>query len=445
MMKDDELWLKKIKERLDDYSEPLPDTGWERLEEALPTSPPMSVGTKKNILFRRWAMTAAAVVLVAVSSVSLWLMQSPVMDDVRRSAEPALAGMPDALPEQSKPAVQGEQPEPVIRRVIEQGGTSHHQPLVAQRLETEGTKPGKELSGEDVGTRIADANEELLVSDGTGKVAEENVTSGQVTENAPSTQEKDNRRVYRPSGKDKLHLPSEKKSPKGEKGWAVGLSVGNTGGLVSLDNTTGNGMQSSPSTGPLFSDKLDLANVSNGILSIPEGQELVFDGGVPYLRKNTRAVRDIKHKQPISFGVSVRKSLPKNFSVETGVTYTMLASEITYEGSSEKIDQKLHYIGIPIRANWNFINNKNFAMYVSAGGAIEKCVYGKVGSEKETVKPVQLSVMGAVGAQYNISNRVGIYVEPGVSYFFDDGSAVETIRKENKTNFTLQAGIRLTY
>lgn len=84
-------------------------------------------------------------------------------------------------------------------------------------------------------------------------------------------------------------------------------------------------------------------------------------------------------------------------------------------------------------------------MYVSAGGAIEKCVYGKVGSEKETVKPVQLSVMGAVGAQYNISNRVGIYVEPGVSYFFDDGSPIETIRKENPTNFTLQAGIRLTY
>lgn len=46
---------------------------------------------------------------------------------------------------------------------------------------------------------------------------------------------------------------------------------------------------------------------------------------------------------------------------------------------------------------------------------------------------MQLSVMGAVGAQYNISNRVGIYVEPGVSYFFDDGSPIETIRKENPT------------
>lgn len=136
MMKDDELWLKKIKERLDDYSEPLPDTGWERLEKVLPASAPMSVGKKKQIMFRRWAMTAAAVVLVAVSSVSLWLLQSPVVDEVRRAAEPALATIPDVLPEQTKPDTQGEQPEPVIRRVIEQGD-SRHQTLVAQHLETE--------------------------------------------------------------------------------------------------------------------------------------------------------------------------------------------------------------------------------------------------------------------------------------------------------------------
>lgn len=69
---------------------------------------------------------------------------------------------------------------------------------------------------------------------------------------------------------------------------------------------------------------------------------------------------------------------------------------------------------------------------------MEKCVYGKIGSESETVKPLQFSVMGAVGAQYNISRRVGVYVEPGVSYFFDDGSDVQTIRKENPCNFTLQ-------
>ena len=83
--------------------------------------------------------------------------------------------------------------------------------------------------------------------------------------------------------------------------------------------------------------------------------------------------------------------------------------------------------------------------FYEAGGAMEKCVYGKIGSKNETVKPLQFSVMGAVGAQYNISSRVGIYVEPGVSYFFDDGSDIETIRKENPCNFTLQGGVRLTY
>jgi hypothetical protein len=38
-----------------------------------------------------------------------------------------------------------------------------------------------------------------------------------------------------------------------------------------------------------------------------------------------------------------------------------------------------------------------------------------------------------------------VYVEPGVSHYFDDGSKVETIRKESALNFTLQAGVRLMY
>ena len=76
---------------------------------------------------------------------------------------------------------------------------------------------------------------------------------------------------------------------------------------------------------------------------------------------------------------------------------------------------------------------------------IEKCVYGKLGSEKETVKPLQFSVSGAVGVQLNATKRIGIYMEPGVAYFFDDGSSVQTIRKENPFNFNIQAGIRFTY
>lgn len=447
MMKDDELWLKKIKERLDDYSEPLPAVGWERLEKALPTTPTMSVITKKNNLFRRWTVAAAAVLLAAVSSVSLWLQHSPMLDEVNRSAESVLAIKPDVLPEQAKPSVQGEQPEPVIRRTVERGDASERPSLVAQRLQAEEKKPNaNEKLPDEAGLHAVVPDQEIPASGDNSSMEKENMPSGKDRQEARSAQEKSERRVHRPSGKDKLHLPTEDKSSPKRKGWAVGLSVGNIGANALLDNTESNKIVNTPTnTTPLFGEKLDMADISNGIMSIPAERELVFSGGVPYLQNSTHLVRDIKHKQPVSFGLSVRKSLPRNFSVETGLTYTMLASEITYGSGSEKITQKLHYIGIPVRANWNFVNNKNFTAYISAGGTVEKCVYGKVGSEKETVKPLQLSVMGAVGAQYNVSNRVGIYIEPGVSYFFDDGSAIETIRKENPTNFTLQAGIRLTY
>ena len=66
---EDELWLKKIKDKLEDYSEPLPVAGWERLEKELSVSGAPITGPHRMIPFRRWAVAAAAVLLVAVSSV----------------------------------------------------------------------------------------------------------------------------------------------------------------------------------------------------------------------------------------------------------------------------------------------------------------------------------------------------------------------------------------
>lgn len=435
---EDELWMRKIKERLEDYSEPLPVSGWERLEKDLPVSKPSITEKRRMIPFRRWAVTAAAVLLVAVSSISLWLLQSPVGDEMRSTAMPPLAVTPDMLPEQQLPAIQTEVPEPVYhaRKKSSQRGVSGNS-LMAQQMmmAKEKTEEVQPLVAND------EATENIQTSDVPVTVAqrEKNVDTQQ-----GGNKEKRVER-YRPSSREKLQLPVKKQNTSKSRGWSVGLSVGNTGGLIS-----GNGMeagdmaQNSP-----FDDasggRIDLANMANGILNVPEGQELVFKNGMPYLLKSADQIVDIKHKQPLSFGFSVRKGLAKGFSVETGLTYTYLASDVKFERGTEKVSQKLHYLGIPLRANWNFIDKKAFTMYISAGGTMEKCVYGKIGSKEKTVKPLQFSVMGAVGAQYNVSNRVGIYLEPGVSYFFDDGSEVQTIRKENPCNFTLQAGIRLTY
>ncbi len=50
----------------------------------------------------------------------------------------------------------------------------------------------------------------------------------------------------------------------------------------------------------------------------------------------------------------------------------------------------------------------------------------------------------AGGAQFKSTEKVGIYAEPGVVYYFDEGGNVNTIRKEHPFNFNIQLGVRFT-
>lgn len=419
---EDDLWIKKIKDRLDDYSEPLPASGWERLEKDLSAYSGSSM--KKTFPVHRWIMVAAAALLLTVSSISLWLLRSSVGEEIRQTSTPAFAFMPDFLPEQTKTATQTGSSTPVYR-------------IAKNRMTMKQTEQSAILT-QQIKNSIDSKEREETVSPERNN---DPISDGQMPE---STIKEEKAERYHPSGKDKMHIQPDKKSAsrRSNKGWAVGLY---TGGL-SLNNSVNSRdyMQVHPHN-VINADRMALSFTATNVLAIPKGQSLIFKDGMPYLQHNARSIASIDHKQPLSLGISVRKELYKGFSVESGVTYTCLSSDVTFEGSLDKLKQKLHYIGIPIRANWSFVNNKHFTAYISAGGSAEKCVYGKIGSENETVEPLQLSVTGAIGAQYNVNRRIGLYVEPGISYFFDDGSMIQTIRKENPCNFTLHAGIRLTY
>lgn len=415
-MKDKEMWMDKLKEKLQDYSEPIPASGWEQLEKEL--VPPV----EKRILYpyRKWVATAAAVLLVAAISLSIYFLNTPTAEEIRRTATPMLAADPDILPQTDAPDVQVAKVEPAraIRPIVAQAKK------IAERQGTEPSVPVEAVreiaGGKETVQQMANEKEEIEKEPVVAK------------EESPVV------RSHKRSGQDKLHIPVEK--PESKKGrWSLGAAVGNAGGVSLTGNDLAGG-------GIPNEQRLNLvSNAAEGeIIRIPDNQMVVFKEGVPYLKRMDEIV-DIKHHQPISFGLSVRKGLAKGFSVETGLTYTLLSSDVEMSGGNAMIDQKLHYIGIPVRVNWNFFDKDRFTLYVAAGGMIEKCVYGKLGSEKQTVKPVQLSVAGAVGAQFNATKHVGIYVEPGVAYFFDDGSNVQTIRKETPCNFNIQAGIRFTY
>lgn len=151
-----------------------------------------------------------------------------------------------------------------------------------------------------------------------------------------------------------------------------------------------------------------------------------------------------RHHQPLSFGLSVRKEFAHGLSLESGVNYTLLWSDVRMQSGREDISQKLHFIGVPLRMNWQFLETGRFSLYIGAGGMVEKCVAAKFGSKSVDEPKVQWSVTGAAGAQYRLGNLVGLYFEPEISHYFTQ-TTLRTSRTDSSVSLTLRLGVRLSF
>lgn len=167
----------------------------------------------------------------------------------------------------------------------------------------------------------------------------------------------------------------------------------------------------------------------------------------------------VKNWQPIQVGVSVAYSFTDRLSIESGLTYSCLVSDLSSGTPSGNYDirQTLHYVGLPLALRYDFLKIKGFSLYASAGGQMEKCVAGKtrtdyfvdgkkVSSEngRIMVEPLQWSVNAYVGAQYSFNRLVGLYIEPGAAYYFRNSSPVNCIYSERPFNFSFRAGLRFS-
>lgn len=153
---------------------------------------------------------------------------------------------------------------------------------------------------------------------------------------------------------------------------------------------------------------------------------------------------EFRHHQPLSFGLTLRKELRHGLSIESGLIYTLLWSDVRMPSGAEDFSQKLHMLGIPVRLNWNFYRHKDFILYIGAGGMFEKCVSAKFGSRSVEEPKVQWSVMGAAGAEYRLGKTVGLYFEPELSYYFTR-TELRTYRTDSPATFTLRLGLRLSF
>ena len=75
-------------------------------------------------------------------------------------------------------------------------------------------------------------------------------------------------------------------------------------------------------------------------------------------------------------------------------------------------------------------------------GSLYTTAMGKEQSERISIHPLQFSVNGGIGAEFNLTNQFSIYAEPGMGYYFDNGSDVRTYYQDKPFSFNLNLGLR---
>ena len=163
------------------------------------------------------------------------------------------------------------------------------------------------------------------------------------------------------------------------------------------------------------------------------------------------------HRLPLSFSLSVNKMLGRKWAVGTGLQYTRLYSE-TQEGNTyswTQKEQRLHYLGIPLRATWYPVKTSRWAVYTSAQTMLEwpihstlqKNIYvggSLLESDKLRLTPsLQWSIGVATGVEYRLSPVIGVYAEPSLQYFFKTGDAIDSYRTAHPATFSVPIGIRI--
>lgn len=161
------------------------------------------------------------------------------------------------------------------------------------------------------------------------------------------------------------------------------------------------------------------------------------------------------HYFPISAGLNLTYSfLNDKMAVGLGLNYSYLYSK--YEALVDRrydanVKQSVHYIGVPVNLYYNVVGNEHITFYASLGGMMERALKidydvttlsGEKMDRYITPKGFQWSVNVGVGFEYRFVEFMGIYVDPRLTYYFQEKSQPFTVRSEQPLQFNLELGFR---
>lgn len=200
-----------------------------------------------------------------------------------------------------------------------------------------------------------------------------------------------------------------------------------------------------------FSGRGKVEGPSNGMIKAVASQVgYVVHSAAPQVQQ----ISETTYSLPLNFGIGVTYKVNDLLTVGTGLSYSYLHSKYNglINGQYYNIKQGVHYVGVPVNLYFNLGSTGSVDFYAAAGGAVEKGVKvtyqmkSASGSGKTSdshVKGVQFSTKAVGGIEYRFgkSKSFGLYLEPGVTYYFDSDLPA-SIRTDQPLQFEAQAGIR---
>ena len=390
---------------------------------------------KKNariVYFKRWSAAAAAVALLGIGGSYVYLHQ----EDVERG-NLQLASL-------SSPAVSAD-----LQSAASQPASSH---VVSADLQSTASQPAPSLV---VSADLQSAASQKKMGNVLGKESENEISllaenpepAEPVSEDKATDKSSDYKALTRSTDHHAAAYASQSYHfEKNEEvsGWSMQLYAENLTPSLGGVNSDASGGYNDFSYGTM-------AEPMPGVIPDPTAGGIY---GEEYLLASYKAIQrnqqgKAKHHAPVSVGLQVAFGIAPRLSLSTGLVYTRTSSDFyPYASSSSyNVHQVLHYVGIPVGLNYEFWQSGGFHAYVMAGAEADYNVKNDTeeeGVKKENAKRdrVQFSGKASLGAQYDITPKVGLYIEPGANYYFDNGSHVENTFKDKKLNFNLQFGLR---
>jgi hypothetical protein len=412
-----EQWIQQMQQKLAGYRQPAPEVSWDEIEKALVNNRQKAKARMVQLWTRRIA--AAVVVLVAVTTGYLaWNQQEETIT---------------ANNVETEVRHEKENPQPKEEKIVAKESVSHKSKILSvshkpQVLPTD-TLPSEPLPEPEV----LQQEEELSV-----QLAEES--------SAPHDEDSHTQIANTSPMPLPLDYPTDVRKP------AVS---GNR--LMAKVYLTNGAMKETEHNIPT-----EIIHTYNYVIVGPDGKPLDVPTRSLSDYASGAGKNDVYHNLPVRYGLSLRYRLNNRWSLESGLVYTRLCSDIHTALPTDlkpdvtvtsNIEQTLSYIGIPANVSYQLWGSHYGSFYVTAGGMAEKMVKGRLHIEESedklettesvSIRPLQFSVNGAIGAEFNLSRWFSIYAEPGVGYYFDNGSSLPTYYRDKPFGFNLNVGLKI--